>query len=106
MESIIQGQDDQFRINQVLLFLQNLCEGHNIKMKVSDALFFKMAKDYLRAQWETVKSFNLVKECVSLIVEMEKNVEENFSLGNQLFRTISEFSSGCPGNQVLSIITS
>lgn len=55
----------------------------------------------MRAQWDNVKSFNLVKECVGLVVEMEKNVEENLGLANQLFRTISEFSSGCPGNQVL-----
>lgn len=39
MESIIKGQDDQFRITQVLLFLQNLCEGHNIQMKVGDICF-------------------------------------------------------------------
>ncbi len=73
----------------LLLFLQNLCEGH-----------FTWMKDYLRKQYDNTKSVNLVKEVALFGSELERSINLNMSLGIQLFRTLTEFCSGCPRNQV------
>ena len=83
---------------RLLQFLQNTCEGH-----------FTLMKDYLRTQPENTRSFNLVLECVtfagvvhkSLLDDIEGKLIFNPTIVNlaiQLFRTLTEFCSGCAGN--------
>lgn len=94
-------EDEKDNIEKLLLFMQNLCEGHYTEMKVFPIVkVVFMQQDYLRDQWDNTKSFNLVKECVTLATELERGIEEHWGLANQLFRTLNEFASGCPGNQV------
>lgn len=54
----------------------------------------------MREQFDNSKSFNLVKECALFAVELERSIGQNVELGIQLFRTLNEFASGCPQNQL------
>lgn len=63
-------------------------------------------KDYLRKQYANTVSINLVKEVASFATELERTFKKkNFKddpidLAVQLFRTLTEFASGCPKNRV------
>lgn len=73
----------------LLNFLQNICEGHFTEMK-----------HYLRDQPDNTKSFNIIKETALFVFEIQRGLNNNLPLANQLFRTINEFASGCPENQL------
>jgi hypothetical protein len=79
----------QSYLDLILLCLQNFCEGD-----------FKAMKDYMREQNNNTLSFNIIKEVTIFLFELERSFTENVEITNQLFRTLTEFSGGCQGNQV------
>jgi hypothetical protein len=57
-------------------------------------------QNYLRNQHDNTKSHNLVKAVCELTTEFSKQISDDFQLASQLFRTLTDFASGCPENQV------
>ncbi len=81
--------EEEALIHYVILCMQNFCEGD-----------FREMKDYMRYQENGNISFNLVKETAHMIMELEGEISQNLRLANQLVRTLTEFATGCPSNQL------
>jgi hypothetical protein len=92
-----EGDEQDFGL-RLLQFLQNTCEGH-----------FTPMKNFLRDQHTNNRSFNLVADIASYAQEIEKSMmgrkgdsvflrPEMLALAIQLFRSLTEFCSGCSAN--------
>eukprot|EP01114_Cavostelium_apophysatum_P020096 TRINITY_DN663_c0_g2_i1.p1 TRINITY_DN663_c0_g2~~TRINITY_DN663_c0_g2_i1.p1 ORF type:complete len:258 (-),score=70.69 TRINITY_DN663_c0_g2_i1:21-794(-) len=65
---------------------------------LSDGRYTEM-KDYLLEQYDSKTFDGIVKEAVHLAAELERTIKDT-ELGNQFFKTLTEFSSLCPKNQL------
>lgn len=84
-------QKKSFHCKIILEFLQLLCENHNQDLQ-----------NYMRLQFNSRRSFNLLKNIVFLLEELlKKSYNHQFLVVSQCFDTISEMIQGpCKPNQI------